>query len=866
MDNSEQALVNLRSVLENLSKPENLSNHPWVKSRMVEEARDRNPDLSLQPPGMQLIQTISTLFSKMIPNKPPKHGLRLDNRWGEFGILAAQYFAPLLFNYPFPTSLREAWQVIDRAILLFVFGDGKDIKEDDLNRYRLIGDEPEIAPNSTISDWHRKGLEQFAQFINQYEMQLESRIETEDKKTGQQSKFSEFITKLKPMRMFFIWFVRIAAIIMIGLLVAGIWKGWGYYQRAISVKLQVEELLAIYQSSPTLDNVQEVSQRVSKLREDLEFLKADIYPLLKISPTLGWIPVYGGDLTQAPYLVEMAVQMSIAGDEVLQAIGPMMSNYNDNQSPNILSLVSDLKDADTQLFAAQVALADVQAARQKIEPELLSPTFKNLIIEKVDPLLISINTTFPVTDVLQMARLAPRLLGAIGNGPQSYMILIQNEDELRPTGGFLTAVGLLKIEAGKIISLTFESSDLIDDMSKPYPKAPWQLDEYMKAEILLFRDANWFTNFPTTVEWTKFLYSYTRAKTVDGVIAIDQHVVKELLQIVGSIEVVGVDEPISTDNVLSYMRTAKQNTPPRGVSPKEWNRKQFISWLSEPLINKLLSGDSQTWPSLIRVIIQMLDEKHILLQFNDPEISPLITQRGWDGSVQPLPNSDFLMVVDSNVGFNKTNALMQTTIDYTVNLANLIHPVGNLNITYINNSPVNPETSAECIQNSGQIKGLPLDQRDYKMDDCYWTYLRVYAPADSQLISSTPHEIPQKWPLREKIIPAHTDVLDEKILGTQAFGTLLVVPKGQTLQTSYSYQLPAMVVSSELDGKTFNYSLKIQKQPGTLAVPLTFHLVLPPGIVITNPPPGLQQVQEEWVLKTNLNEDVVIEIDFQPIE
>ena len=156
MDNSEQSLVLLRLVLENLSKPENLSNHPWVNSRMVKEACDRNAGLSVQPPGMQLIQTISRLFRKMIPNMPPKHGLRLDTRWGEFGILAAQYFAPLIFNYPFPVSLREAWQDIDRAILLFVFGDNKNIKEDDLNRYRLIGDEPEIAPNSTISDWHRK--------------------------------------------------------------------------------------------------------------------------------------------------------------------------------------------------------------------------------------------------------------------------------------------------------------------------------------------------------------------------------------------------------------------------------------------------------------------------------------------------------------------------------------------------------------------------------------------------------------------------------------------------------------------------------------------------------------------------------------
>jgi len=92
MDNSEQSLVYLRLVLDNLSKPENLSNHPWVNSRIVEEACNQFPDLRKQLPGMQLIQAVSDLFRKMIPNIPPKRGVRLDNHWGEFGILAAQYF------------------------------------------------------------------------------------------------------------------------------------------------------------------------------------------------------------------------------------------------------------------------------------------------------------------------------------------------------------------------------------------------------------------------------------------------------------------------------------------------------------------------------------------------------------------------------------------------------------------------------------------------------------------------------------------------------------------------------------------------------------------------------------------------------
>jgi hypothetical protein len=865
MDNNDQSLALLREILENLSKPENLIHHPWLKSRMVADSRRRNLELGKNPPGVQLIQTISDLFCKMIPNLPPKHGVRLDNRWGEFGILAAQYFAPLLFNYPFPASLREAWQGIDHAILLFVFGEKKEINEDDLNRYRLIGNEPEIAPNSTISDWHRKGLEQFAQFITQYEKQLETKHETEGGNTRQAPKYSKLVSNLKPKRLFFIWIGRITAILLVGLLAIGIWKGLDLFQKARSVKSQVENLFAIYQSSPTLDEFQEISQRVSKLRKDLELLKAETSLLLKMSPYFNWVPVYGNDLNQASFIMEMAVQMSIAGDEVLSAIGPMISSYKDNPSPNILSLLSELKDSETQLFAAQVAIADVKAARLQIQTKNLSPVLNNLIINKVDPLLNSIDSAFPVSDLLQMARLIPRLLGVGGNGSQTYMILIQNEDELRPTGGFLTAVGLMKIEDGKISSLNFESSDLVDDLSKSYPRAPWQLDEYMKSEILLFRDANWFTNFPTTVEWAKFLYSYTRTNKVDGVITLDQHVIEELLQIVGPIKVVGVDQQISADNVLSYMRTAKENTPPRGVSPSEWNRKQFISWLAEPMIKKLLSGDSQIWPPLLRVIIQLLDEKHILLQFDDPEMNSLVIKRGWDGSVQPLPGSDFLMVVDSNIGFNKTSARMKTSLEYVVNLADLNHPIGNLTVSFTNNTEINNRTSQDCIQAGGEIKNLPLDQRKYIMDDCYWTYLRIYSPIGSQLVYSTPHEIPKKWPLREKIYPAQTDILDEKIFGTQVFGTLLVIPKAQTLQTLYSYQLPSMVVSKATDGKTYQYIFKIQKQPGTQDIPLTFHLILPTGMIINNPPIGFQELQKEWILYINLNKDTQILINFYPV-
>jgi hypothetical protein len=868
VSNSNKDLDLLRQILENINKPEQLDNHPWVKSRMVADMCERNPALKSQPPGKQLIYTVSELFRKLMPIVPPRHGIRLDSRWGEFGILAAQYFGPVLFDLAYPPTLKEAWQSIDKAILLFVFNKDAAISKEDRDRYQLIGNEPEVAPNSTISDWHRKGLERMARFINQHNLHLEFNEKTNGHSRKVSDRIITFFRKIKPSRKLTLWFKTVAIGVLVLLLFVGLWKGVETYRGVKNIQSQATSLLAFAKSFSDLNKVSEASQRISLLRSSLASFQKDLAPILNITPHLGWIPVLGGDISQASTLIDMAVQSITAVDEVLQAITPItQTNSVSGSSLDILTSLSQLKNSDAQLFAAQAAFANAQIARQKLQTDRLSDGIKSLIIEKIDPILFSLESAFPVSDVLQMARLSPRLLGAAGNGPQEYMVLIQNEDELRPTGGFLTAVGIMSIENGKLIDLSFESTDRIDDLNKAYPKAPWQLDEYMKAEILLFRDSNWFTNFPTTVEWAKFLYSYTGSKSIDGVIAIDQHVVQELLRIMGPINVPGVDIPISADNILEYMRTAKQQKPPAGsgISWKEWDRKQFISWLADPLINKLLNNFSKNWQSLSKSLIQLLDEKHILFQFNDPEMTSLLAKRRWDGAVRVEPNSDFLMVVDSNIGFNKTNILLKSEYDYLINLADLQHPTANLSVTQTNKTPIKSDSNTECIQAGGEERKLPLDQRKYIIEDCYWNYLRIYTPAGSQLISSTPHEIPQKWPLREKNIPPHTDILDEDISGINTFGTLIVVPRSATLKYNYSYTLPPFIVSTGLDGKTFSYRLKIQKQPGATSISLSLHLILPPGMAAIDPPPTLQQSTKspnEWVMETKIDQDLTFTFSF----
>ena len=116
-------------------------------------------------------------------------------------------------------------------------------------------------------------------------------------------------------------------------------------------------------------------------------------------------------------------------------------------------------------------------------------------------------------DGLSVAEELPRLMGATSEGPKTYLLLVENQDELRPTGGLVTAVGTMLMQNGRISSLTFENEDLggnqqvnpLVDWSKPYPAAPWQLQQYMNSPVLLIRDTSWFTNYPTAALYAETL-------------------------------------------------------------------------------------------------------------------------------------------------------------------------------------------------------------------------------------------------------------------------------------------------------------------------------------------------------------------------
>ncbi|MBI4762516.1 MAG: DUF4012 domain-containing protein [Chloroflexota bacterium] len=657
--------------------------------------------------------------------------------------------------------------------------------------------------------------------------------------------FTALFGKIRPsLRRILRW--SLALLLVLLLAGAGV-KGWRLYQKGMAVYRSVNALRAALQNPAALTALPALTASVTELQDSLQAFTQEAQPLLWLAPKLGWIPRYGGDLENAPRLLELANRLTNASLLTLEAGSPLLNAVN----PSASSLTP--ADLTTQLVNAQPYLKDARAefdlaleARRQIAAEALSPRL-NEMITSLDPLLAWMD------DGLTAAETLPAILGADGNGAKTYLLLVQNEDELRPTGGFITTIGRLVMKDGKITSLEFEGvDDNFEDWTKPYPAAPWQMQEYMNAPVLILRDSNWFPDFPTSARWAEYLYSFVRPDSLDGVIAFDQQFLVILLSALGPLNVEGAPYPLTSANVIEYMRSAKA-PPPNEPAPADWYRKHFIEDIAGALLRELMSGANTDWRGLAAALTRALNERHLLMYFHDPAAMSLLAERNWDNTLRPPPG-DFLMTTDTNIGFNKTNALVDVRLSYEVDLADLSAPTSVLTLTHRNRA----DSAVPCMHWDYK-PGEGVDW--YPMQRCYWSYLRVYKQAGGELLEASPHEIPAEWILTERTVPPRVDVLDEPMDGIQGYGVLLVVPGGQSLETGFEFSLPASVVSQDASGN-FTYRLKVQKQAGTLAHPLTIRVHLPRGSTLTktNLPANLQG--STLLVETNLRTDVYLEVTF----
>jgi hypothetical protein len=278
--------------------------------------------------------------------------------------------------------------------------------------------------------------------------------------------------------------------------------------------------------------------------------------------------------------------------------------------------------------------------------------------------------------------------------------------------------------------------------------------------------------------------------------------------------------------------------------------------LGNGILEKVLkSGNQEQLSSLGKTIIDLLDRGQLLVYLDEPDAQAALVAGGWDGSVNP-GSSDYLYLVDSNVGFNKVDSIVQRSLNYQVDLSDLNHPTGRVNVTYQHTGIGDQDCKQEISYGSGTYQDM--QQR------CYLDYWRIYVPDGSELITSTIQPVSADallsgvgWPGMPESIPGEA--------GTQVFAGLLMLPLENTALTEITYRLPPTVVQP-IGEYVQAYNLRIQVQPGLEGLPLQLKIKLPELADPVNLSEDWKQVDSKTLMWEGvLDKSTALNLSFQMI-
>lgn len=291
---------------------------------------------------------------------------------------------------------------------------------------------------------------------------------------------------------------------------------------------------------------------------------------------------------------------------------------------------------------------------------------------------------------------------ALFGGEKNYLVLFQNNYELRPTGGFISSFAILTLKNGFPTALNMEDVyGTVDD--HPFVAPPDTVGRLLAHESYnghTFRDANFYPDFPhSVVEIEKFLRKTRPFQKIDGVFAIDVTFLENWLRAVGPVSVSGYE--FDADHFLEQMEELVSNVDLHNLEALA-NRKKGLQILGKHVA--LQSLVPWKLPRVFFSFQKSFNEKHALAYFHNEGLEKIVRGKNWGGVLAAESGSDFLAIVDANYGGGKSNRYVKRNIYYSLDLET---GKGSLDVRY---------------DHPGE-QYIPLST-DYR------AYLRAYFPAD----------------------------------------------------------------------------------------------------------------------------------------
>ncbi len=594
-------------------------------------------------------------------------------------------------------------------------------------------------------------------------------------------------SKVKPV------FVVVPLLILALILIIAV-PSFMFYKKALKV---YANLTPIIESSNFED--------VNKIKSDMLVVKSSINELKSSYGLVSWmkiLPFVGTYVSDLGHGLNAGTKVAEAGEVTLTTLDPLLGELgfkNDGASDTsdksaqerIDFVVNSIPQILPKADDITTKFKEAEAELSNIDPNNYPEDFKGIKVrEKLRTVLdLFKQISVYISESKPLLESAPYLLGM--DSDRQYLVLFQNDKELRPTGGFLTAYSIMKVSKAKFEPVSSDDIYNLDSKYKPVLPAPQPIVDLIKGPYVLsqnirLRDMNYSPDYKVAMDLFSSEAEKIGMKGVDGIISVDTGLLVNLLDSLGEIGVPGfgnfstkiepkcncpqviyelesfadVEGPIIWDPVTGKIILRPPNSD---------NRKKIIGPLMNSILANAMAQPKEKLPKLIDSIFKSVIEKHVLFYLYDEKVQAAVEGFGIAGRVEDY-KGDYLHISDSNLGGRKSNLYVKQEVDQEikVNKEGLIEKM--VTITY-----KNPE------------------KYDGWLNSVLPNWVRIYVPEGSKLVSVDGLE-------------KQYDTVSE-LNKTVFSGYFKLRPEGVS-KVTFTYTLPFKKGAGD-------YMMMIQKQPGT---------------------------------------------------
>lgn len=435
---------------------------------------------------------------------------------------------------------------------------------------------------------------------------------------------------------------------------------------------------------------------LGQLSSELAATRQTIYSLQNTLPIMGKLGIgssgetaralqLGADMVQTvEYLVAAArvLQPGLVGfaESILE--GPRGALQANDTRLTIGDVEKAQRDVAQAKQAWQQALNDWGAFSGSVR-DISSPEL-NVIVRAMGrishPLTVALVAASAVLDW------SPALLGL--KDPENILLIEENPDVLRPTGGAITHYAVLTLAQGVLSSdVKLQSIAALDcpqqvcGVSALPPAATWI--PVSKAPVQV---SNGNLDPDLTISgWS--IYNHFEQEggpRVAGIVVATQNVFSDILAAIGPITIHGLFDKFTADNVTERMRAIRASqaqVTQQGAIGSGTPVGDIDALMLDAIMTKLKSVTPEQRAALGHALLQALLEKDLQLFTSNNRVQTSLMEMNVAGHVL-APSGDSMEIVDTNVGGEAVNPSIAETAADSIMLDAHGNAQHKLSITY----------------------------------------------------------------------------------------------------------------------------------------------------------------------------------------